>query len=313
MSIESKISEAKDILVQLGLPKDQQNDRSALTLLALLDVKPESKWIDSRTHLIGVTPIMTWIKDNYAVEYAPNSRETFRRFTLHQFVEAGLTLYNPDNPKRAVNSPKACYSISPLALETIVKYKSDKWSKAIEEFHSKQESLTKQYAKARELEMIPVKYDGVEIILTPGKHNELIRDIVCEFASRFAPGCKLLYIGDTGQKSDFFDTDSLTDLKIKVDKHGKWPDVILYSEKQNWLYLIESVTSHGPMDSKRIIELNNLFKDSPAGLIFVTAFPTRAIMNKFLKDISWETEVWIAESPSHMIHFNGDRFMGPHE
>ncbi|MFS2517149.1 MULTISPECIES: BsuBI/PstI family type II restriction endonuclease [Parabacteroides] len=30
-----------------------------------------------------------------------------------------------------------------------------------------------------------------------------------------------------------------------------------------------------------------------------------------MADIAWETEVWIAENPGHMIHFNGDRFIGP--
>ena len=48
-------------------------------------------------------------------------------------------------------------------------------------------------------------------------------------------------------------------------------------------------------------------------MIFVTAFPDRALMSKYLPDISWETEVWRADSPTHLIHFNGDRFLGPHE
>lgn len=180
-------------------------------------------------------------------------------------------------------------------------------------FFKVQEPLTRQYAKPREMKMVPVTYEGKEYKLTPGSHNKLIRDILEKFAPRFAPGAELIYIGDTGQKEVFFKTDKLQEMGVIVDKHSKWPDVILYAKEKNWLYLIESVTSHGPMDNKRIAEMKSLFKGIKPGLIFVSVFPDRKIMNGFLADISWETEVWIADSPSHMIHFNGDRFMGPHE
>jgi hypothetical protein len=90
------------------------------------------------------------------------------------------------------------------------------------------------------------------------------------------------------------------------------PDVILYREDKGWLYLIESVTSVGPVDGKRYGELARLFSQARAGLVFVTAFPSRQLMARFLPHIAWETEVWCSDQPTHMIHFNGDRFMGPH-
>ncbi|HOC99143.1 MAG TPA: BsuBI/PstI family type II restriction endonuclease, partial [Myxococcota bacterium] len=109
-----------------------------------------------------------------------------------------------------------------------------------------------------------------------------------------------------------FDRDRLSRLGVSVDSHGKMPDVILFLEDRNQLVLVESVTSHGPVDAKRHHELSRLFGKSSAGLIFVTAFPDRSLMGRYLTDIAWESEVWVANAPSHLIHFNGDRFLGPH-
>ncbi len=91
------------------------------------------------------------------------------------------------------------------------------------------------------------------------------------------------------------------------------PDVVLWFAEKNWLLLVECVTSHGPVDGKRHAELTRLFKDAKAGLVFVTTFPDRHVMGRYLGDIAWESEVWVADSPSHMIHFNGVRFLGPYD
>jgi len=95
----------------------------------------------------------------------------------------------------------------------------------------------------------------------------------------------------------------------QVDPHGKMPDVVVYHVQKKWLVLIEAVTSHGPVDGKRRDELKRLFADCKAGLVFVTAFLDRGRNGQVLGDISWETEVWVADAPSHMIHFNGERFL----
>ena len=91
------------------------------------------------------------------------------------------------------------------------------------------------------------------------------------------------------------------------------PDVVVHLKDKNWLILVEAVTSHGPIDNKRKIELEKLFAGSKAGLVFITAFSTRKVMVKYLKDISWETDVWLAENPTHLIHFDGEKFLGPYE
>jgi len=164
------------------------------------------------------------------------------------------------------------------------------------------------------MQQIPVKIEaGKEIKLSPGAHTLLIKAIIEDFASRFVPGGILIYAGDTGSKWGYFNEELLAGLGINVDSHGKMPDVVLYYPKKNWLLLIESVTSHGPVDGKRHDELSKLFKGSKAPIVYVTAFPDRAVMASYLPVIAWETEVWCADAPTHLIHFNGIRFLGPYE
>lgn len=154
---------------------------------------------------------------------------------------------------------------------------------------------------------------GKTLHLSPGTHSELIQQIVTEFAPRFAPGSSLVYVGDTGQKHGYLDEDQMAGLGLTIDGHGKMPDVILHDTVRNWLLLVEAVSSHGPVDSKRHVELMQIFANSHAGLVYVTAFPSRSVLAKHLADIAWETEVWVADAPTHLIHFNGIRFLGPYD
>jgi hypothetical protein len=308
-----KLREAQYILESLDFPPAQHNKRSAYILLALLDMQPDSSWKDARNPLRGVTPIMDWCRDHYGTTYAPNSRETFRRQTLHQFIEAALVVLNPDDPKRATNSQGNVYQVEPHALELLRTYGTDEWEGRLAAYKRERPGLRTRYAKVRELQMIPVTVgDGQEITLTPGKHSELIKAIIDEFGGRYAPGGKALYVGDTGDKWGYFDIQTLTQLGVLVDSHGKMPDVVIYDQARNWLLLVEAVTSHGPVDGKRHDELARLFSGSTAGLVYVTAFPTRREMARYLSEISWETEVWVAEAPDHLIHFNGPRYLGPY-
>ena len=309
-----KIAAALQILVDLGLPRAQQNDRSALTLLALLDVQPDMEWNQASAPLIGITPIMDWIRVHYGQEYKPNTRESFRRQTMHQFVLAGIARYNPDDPARPVNSPRAVYQVSPNALALCKTYGKVGWAKRLVRYQGTVTTLTARYARSREMERIPVQLsDGTELRLSPGEHSELIRDIIAEFAPRFAPGSVLIYAGDTGEKMGYFDCERLAALGVTVDSHGKMPDVVIHDITRNWLLLIESVTSHGPVDGKRHHELMKLFAGSSAGLVYVTAFPSRTVMARYLAEIAWESEVWVADAPTHLIHFNGVRFLGPYD
>ncbi len=307
------IEEGIDILTQLGFPKKQLQERSALTLLALINLRQDGSWANLESPLIGVTPIMNWMNLNYKKQYAPNSRETIRRQTLHQFVSSGLVLLNPDQPSRAVNSGKTVYQIESSAKLLLESFNSSAWEGNLKEYLIKRTTLMDKYAKARDQQLVPVNVDSTkEILLTPGSHSELIKQIIEEFAPRFTPNSTLVYAGDTGSKIGHFNEELLNQLGVTVDKHGKMPDVILYFSDKDWLILVESVTSHGPVDGKRHEELSELFKSSKAGLVYVTAFPDRSVMRKYLSEIAWETEVWVADAPTHLIHFNGIRFLGPY-
>lgn len=307
------IEAAHQIIIALGLPRAQQNERSALSLLALLNLTPGKAWAEAENPLVGITPIMDWAREHYGKEYAPNTRETFRRQTMHQFCDAGIALYNPDKPDRPVNSPKAVYQIEPAALALLRTFGTPAWHDSLTAYLAERETLVARYAKEREQNRIPVEIaPGKEITLSPGEHSELIRAIIEDFGPRFAPGSTLVYAGDTGDKWGYFDAPLLAGLGVDVDSHGKMPDVVLHFTQRNWLLLVESVTSHGPVDGKRHAELAKLFSGSTAGLVYVTAFPNRAIMGRYLGEIAWETEVWVADAPSHLIHFNGVRFLGPY-
>jgi len=312
--IEKRIAEALKVLKALGLPRQQQNERSALTLLSLLGLKPSDPWRNANDPLMGITPMMEFFAQHYRKQYAPNTRETVRRQSVHQFVQAGLIVPNPDKPSRPTNSPKAVYQIEPSALKLLRRFGSRNWNACLEEYLRSVETLKKVYAREREMQRIPVKLaNGEELRLSPGGQNVLVKKIIDDFCPLFTPGGQVVYVGDTQKKWAYFDIDRLAELGVQIEEHGKMPDVVVYHIKKNWLVLIEAVTSHGPLNPKRRQELKELFHDSNAGLVYVTAFLDRRTMMKYLDDISWETEVWVAESPTHLIHFNGERFLGPYD
>jgi hypothetical protein len=313
MAEENKIADALQVLVHLGMPRAQRNERSALCLLALLNLTKDKTWAKAENPLIGITPMMTFAWKQYGKRYAPNTRETFRRQSIHQFEAAGIAMKNPDDPERPVNSPDVVYQIEPDTLTLLRTFGTAEWNKNLAAYLKTRKTLTARYAKEREMQKLPVKLaTGETIRLSPGDHSELIKAIIEEFAERFVPGGALIYAGDTGEKWGYFDKVGLAGIGVKVDDHGKMPDVVLYYREKEWLVLCESVTSHGPVDGKRHAELARLFAGSKAGLVFVTAFPSRAVMMRYLREIAWETEVWVADAPTHLIHFNGERFLGPY-
>lgn len=317
----SKLTEAQQILEAFGLPKPQQNERSALTLLALCNIKETDKWKDARKISMAVVGnkdnpkyegVMRFIAEHYKKKYAENSRETFRRQTLHQFVQAGIVEHNPDNLQLPTNSKDNHYRLSDDALKVIRAFGSRKWNVELTLFGKNIGSLQEKYNRSRDLQMIPVKLaSGKEIKFSPGKHNQVQVAIIKEFAARFAHGSELLYVGDTANKDLYADTKSLSALGIPINEHSKLPDVVLYDKKRKWLFLIEAVTSHGPVSPKRIVELEKMLKNCKAGKVYVSAFPDFKEFKKHTAEIAWETEVWLMDFPEHMIHFNGDRFIGP--
>ncbi|MCX6270496.1 MAG: BsuBI/PstI family type II restriction endonuclease [Bacteroidetes bacterium] len=308
-----KLEEAQEILKALGLPPAQYNELAAYTLLALCQVKPDESWSTATSKSLTISnDIMLFVKQAYNKEYAPNSRESFRRQVLHQFIQAGIVDYNRDNPKLATNSSKNHYSIGDIALLAIKAFGTPMWKEAVREFIAISGELSKKYVKEREMNSIPVKLsNGKEILLSAGEHNVVQAAIVHEFCPRFVPDGIVVYLGDTADKNLYVDKEWLDRLSIPIDQHSKLPDVVIYDDKKGWLFLIEAVTSHGPVSPKRMIELEDFLKNSKVGKVYVSAFPDFKEFKKHTNDIAWETEVWLVEVPDHMIHFNGDKFLGP--
>ncbi|MDG9701834.1 BsuBI/PstI family type II restriction endonuclease [Streptomyces sp. DH37] len=310
---ETRIAEARHILSLLNFDAERSNERSALVLLALLELRPEAEWNAAERPMLRTVQIMQWLRDVYGKDYKPNTRETIRRSTLHQFVEAGLVVQNPDRPDRPTNSPQWCYQIEPVAYGLITAFKRDDFSERLKDYLIERPGLQSLYAREREMNRIPLQLPGgKEVTLSPGGQNVLIVQVIKEFCERYTPNGEVLYIGDADDKWQVFEKEAFAELGVTVDSHGKMPDVVVYLREKSWLVLIEAASSHGPVDHKRYGELSNLFRGSTAGLVFISALPSRIELRKYLKDIAWETDVWCADNPTHLIHFNGERFLGPY-
>lgn len=309
----TRLDEARQILEAFGFDKARTNERAGRTLLALAQLDETSSWSDATNPMLGVRAILDWIRERLDFEIAENTRETYRRQTLHQFRDAGFVIYNDDDPGRPTNSSANNYRLNPEALSVIKLYGTPEFDEALEEYLADAPGLLSMYQAARTLTRIPVKLpSGMELTLGGGGQNVLIKQMIDDFCAYFIPGGDVLYIGDADEKLMHFDAEKLALLGVTVDTHGKLPDLVVYQKDKNWLFLMEAASTHGPVDAKRHRELQTLFASSTAGLVYVSCFPDRPTMRKFLAELAWETEAWCASDPTHMIHLNGERFLGPY-
>ncbi|MBP7688019.1 MAG: Eco57I restriction-modification methylase domain-containing protein [Thermoflexales bacterium] len=309
-----KIEEAKNLLNLAGLPPAQRNELAALTLLAVANLTEDDPWRSAQQRSIRIHDMIAFVEKNFHKHYAENTRETFRRQVLHQFEQAGIVDRNPEDPSLPTNSPRTHYALSEAFLSVVQNYGTKTGERLLKKFIGEQGTLVEVYQQRRSGNMIALRdATGHEYRLSPGKHNQLQVAVMEQFAPRFAPGAKLLYLGDTANKSLVMDSEELARLGFPVDKHSKLPDVVLYLPKKRWLYLIEVVTSHGPVSPKRFQELEKIFDQSAIGRVYVSAFPDFKEYIRHARNIAWETEVWLAEAPDHLIHLNGDKFIGPRQ
>ena len=302
-----KIKEAKNILKAIGMPEKQQSDLCCYTLLAMANITNENNWPNAQNNWIRIHDIISFISEKYGITYAENSRETFRKQAMHTFRDAALI---EDNGK-ATNSPNYKYRITKEKKKLIKSYNTIYWKDELKKFSNNHESLISLYESKKKMTMMPVNINGQDFNFSVGKHNKLQKAIIEEFAPRFAPNSECLYVGDTTKKDLVKNEEKLSQLGFEITLHDKMPDVVLYVENKNWLYFIEAVTSVGPISPKRLLEINELTKNVKVGKIYITAFLDFNTYKKFSKELAWETEVWIADIPDHMIHLNGDKFMGP--
>jgi len=308
-----KLKDAMAILRAMGFGPRQRNEIAGYVLLAMLDLGPRVSWKDAANPLRGITPIIDFVAEKYHLRYAPNTRETIRDEAVKYFVEEGLLVKNPDNPDRPTNSGKTVYQIEQTALRLCRKFNTSQWDVALKRYLAARDEIKRDLRRARELARIPVRLpDGRQITLSPGGQNPLIKAFIEDFCPRYVPGGIVLYVGDAEKKFQHYEADYFKRLGIEIDSAAKMPDVVVHDPKREWLVIGEAVTSAGVVDGKRRRELKELFAGFRSGLVFVTAFATRADMGRFLSQISWETEVWIAEDADHVVHFNGERFLGPY-
>lgn len=285
----------------------KQADICCYVLLAMAGVKQDTAWKDAGNEWVRIHDIIQFANTYYSSTYAENSRETFRKQALHHFRNAALI---EDNGKATI-SPNYRYRLTEETLQMVRAFQTSEWQKFINRFLKYHEKLVDIYASKKKMTMMPVRINGADFQFSTGKHNELQKAIIEEFAPRFAPDSECLYVGDTIEKDLVKNVEKLTKLGFEITLHEKMPDVVLYREDKKWIYFVESVTSVGPMDSKRILEITEMTKNVVAGKIFVTAFLDFKTYKRFSETLAWETEVWIAEMPEHMIHLNGDKFLGP--
>lgn len=300
-----KIERIKELLADLGLPKKQQSDICALTILGMGNIGKEDWWPAATNEWLRIHDIIGFANRNYDVDYKENSRETFRKQALHHFRTAAIV---EDNGK-ATNSPNYRWRLTAEFLQVLRNL--DVNDKPLNAFKSDHERLIDIYASKKEMQKMPVKINGKDFTFSPAKHNQLQKAIIEEFAPRFAPNSECLYVGDTIQKDLVKQEERLKELGFSITLHDKMPDVVLYRSDKNWIYFVEAVTSVGPMDPKRIQEITAMTQNVTAGKIFVTAFLDFATYKKFSSELAWETEVWLADMPDHMIHLNGNKFLGP--
>jgi len=194
-----KIQEAQDVLKTLGLPSRQQNELSALILLVLAQLSEETPWSASRPKSLRIHDMLIEMRDRFNKEYAENTRETVRRQVIHQFEQAHIVIRNPDDLTLPTNSPRTHYALSEAAVRTIRKYGSDEWIEAAQDFLENQRALIERYDREKEQHRIPLVMEGGEIYtLSPGAHSQLQAQIINDFGPLFAPGARVLYVGDTG-------------------------------------------------------------------------------------------------------------------
>ncbi len=315
-------NEALFILSKLGIPLDglkpRELEKMAMAFLAVADVKRSSDWPKARLRAgkdaLKSRDLIDYLNEHFGESISKGSYDDIRRKDLKMPVMAGIIIASANRPNAARNDPTRGYSLSPEFVEIIKRVQRPSWADEVDEFMADRPTLAERLAANRHIEQVPIKLpDGQTITFSPGEHNLLQKAVIEHFLPRYGHGADVLYVGDTAKKFLVRDEQKLKALKFFELDHGELPDILAYTESKNWLYLIEAVHSSGPISSMRLDELRRLAKHCVADLVFVTAFLNRDTFRKFAPDIAWETEVWIADAPDHLIHFDGDKFLGPYK
>ena len=301
------LEEAKKVLEELGIPEKSRTDMCAYVFIALTQMAKRRAWIEAENPWMGPHDIIEYLSENEMKTYAENSRETIRKKALRPFRDEYAII---EDNGLATNSGKYKYRIVPEVHDLIQTYQTPECSTALKYYHKYHSALVNSYQSKKELQKMPVRVNGQDLRFSPGKHNQLQKQILEIFAPKFAPGFECIYVGDSTDRGMYKNEERLSELGFDITL-DVLPDVVLYVPDKKWLFFVECVTTVGPVDEKRKQDIIKLTQGVDAGNIYVTAFPDFKTYKSFSQDLAWDSEVWIAEEPTHMIHLNGDRFIGP--
>lgn len=314
------MEQAIAVLDALGIPVEGKTSRTlermAMAFLAVAGVK--NSWQEvlglSEGRVLKTREIIAFVNAHFEENISSGSYDGIRRKDLKLPVLAGLVIKAAANPNAATNDPTRGYALPPELAELLRKYGTEHWAEGLDGFAKERTKLRDELSRSRPIEKVPVTLPkGGLLHFSPGQHNLLQKQVIEEFLPRFGQGCQVLYVGDTADKFLFMDKPTLDSLHFFDLSHDELPDIIAFDPTKNWLFLIEAVHSSGTVGEVRMLELKRLTQACTAEIIFVTAFLSKNDFRKWATDIAWETEVWIADNPDHLIHFNGDKFLGPHK
>ena len=316
--IQDLINKTLYILHCFGIPIEgtpRRLERMAMAFLATGDVKNISDFKHikdfNRGYSLKTRDIIDYINENFKENISSGSYDDIRRKDLKLLTIADIVIRS--NPNAATNDSTRGYSVNPFYADLIKKVDSKNWVENVNKKLEGSLTLEEKLKRKRNIRKIKVKLPlGKELKFTPGEHNDLQKKIIEDFLPRYGFESEVLYVGDTSDKYLYLEEEKLKKLNFFKISHEELPDIIAYSKKKNWLYLIEAVHSSGPINEIRLMELNRLTKDCKADLIYITAFLNKEKFRRYISEIAWETEVWIADNPDHLIHFNGDKFLGPY-
>lgn len=317
--VKNLIFSLLDILDAVGVPitglSSRRLEKMAMACLAVGHIKTSfNEAISSESGIfLKSRDIINFENQFFSENISPGSYDDIRRKDLILLVEAFLVVRSSYVTEQATNNPSRGYALSPDFSNLLRSFGTENWETELSVFQHNHEALCNALERRRELAKIPVILpNGEKLKLSFGEHNELQKAIIEEFLPRFGFGADILYVGDTTDKFLLRRDEDLKRLNFFTLEHDELPDVVAYSTTKNLLYLIEAVHSSGTMSEMRVRKLKKMLSNCPVEIVFFTAFQTKDIFRRWVCDIAWETEVWIAEAPEHLIHFNGYKFLEIH-
>ena len=252
--------------------------------------------------------------DNYGENISPGSYDDIRRKDLKLLVLGNIAINSSSIESQATNDGSRGYCLSDEFADLLRAFNTSNWNEALGVYKQKVKALEEELIKKREAERVPVLLpNGQELLLSYGEHNQLQKAIIENFLAIYGKGCEVLYVGDTSDKLLYKDEEVLRDLNFFDLEHDELPDVVAYNKEKNLLFLIEAFHCTGQWDKTRLYKVRSKLKNCNANVIYVSAFETIDQFRTISNNIAWETEVWIADIPEHMIHFNGWKFLELHK